>query len=152
MTRKRQLEGRITVSFRLSPELIKSLKYHAVNKDVNLTDFVEGVLVEYVKTHPLQIDASLKTQSSVEAPAKDTLFSVPATLPASVSVERKEAPSTSTLATWQALFNEWQETGLSKVEFATKKGINHNTLRSWFSKLKSAKESHQEENDTESME
>lgn len=135
MTKKRVAEDRISASFRLLPEVLRSLRHIAVVKDMTLSELVEGILLQYVNTNSMQINTAIQKRSNTAIPAH-TQGS-----PAQTTHAPAPKPTPKGKHDWSALWSEYQalkaqNPAMTEAEFGRSKGIGKEFLNKRFKQFK----------------
>lgn len=148
MAKKREQEERVSVSFRLLPDVVKSLRYISVAKDITLSDLVESVLIQYANANSMQIDTTIKKHSNTVIPDRQPETSPDMSDIPKKPVQGKTAPKRAKHQQkhdWPALWTEYQEMKannptLTESEFSRVKGLNKTHVNKSFKPFKQLNE------------
>jgi len=140
MAKKREQEERVSVSFRLLPDVVKSLRYISVAKDITLSDLVESVLIQYANANSMQIDTTIKKHGNTvilpeqSAPSHDIVKKPVQEKP----ITKRSLPKK---YDWPSLWLEFQEAKaaspeLTEAAFAKNKGLDKGFVNKNFKQFK----------------
>ncbi|MBF0459117.1 MAG: hypothetical protein HQK99_14600 [Nitrospirae bacterium] len=145
MAKKREQEERVSVSFRLLPDVVKSLRYISVAKDITLSDLVENILIQYANANSMQIDTAIKKHGNTVIPDKQPETSLDMPDIPKKPVQEKTAPKHTPKGKhdWPSLWSEYQEMkaanpDYTEAEFSRAKGLNKTHVNKCFKPFKAA--------------